>query len=102
MVLVDGDCALCSAYAQFVSARDARQYVYFETQVSAVVFCARVETDGSRLNTPDTREAVRRGQPACARLYPASPRADQTDLRAARRMDPFSGMQWVVCAHLRR
>jgi predicted DCC family thiol-disulfide oxidoreductase YuxK len=31
---VDGDCALCAAYAQFVSARDARQQVYFETQVA--------------------------------------------------------------------
>ena len=34
VTLVDGDCALCSGYAQFVSAMDPRGKVYFETQQS--------------------------------------------------------------------
>mmetsp|Transcript_25159 Transcript_25159/g.82544 ORF Transcript_25159/g.82544 Transcript_25159/m.82544 type:complete len:148 (+) Transcript_25159:61-504(+) len=34
VVLVDGDCALCSGFAQFVSARDGKGAVYFETQQS--------------------------------------------------------------------
>lgn len=34
VTLVDGDCALCSGYAQFISAMDVRGKVYFETQQS--------------------------------------------------------------------
>ena len=34
VTLIDGDCALCSGYARFVSRLDARGVVYFETQQS--------------------------------------------------------------------
>jgi predicted DCC family thiol-disulfide oxidoreductase YuxK len=34
VTLVDGDCALCSTYAAFISAMDPRGRVYFETQQS--------------------------------------------------------------------
>jgi predicted DCC family thiol-disulfide oxidoreductase YuxK len=34
VTLIDGDCALCSGYARFVSAADTRGRVYFETQQS--------------------------------------------------------------------
>lgn len=33
-VLVDGDCALCSTFARFVSHYDAREKFYFDTQQS--------------------------------------------------------------------
>ena len=34
VTLIDGDCALCSAYARVVSSLDTRGVVYFETQQS--------------------------------------------------------------------
>jgi len=36
VTLIDGDCALCSGYAQFVSAMDVRGRVFFEVQQSDV------------------------------------------------------------------
>lgn len=55
VTLVDGDCALCSGYAQFISAMDVQGRVYFETQQSdvgqALLRRANMPTDLSSIVT---------------------------------------------------